>query len=126
MTTHGFLEQVDEQGLANLLKENDRRYATVLLIRPRSPSLATSGSSLEDMLAYWKIETIPRDSLTELADHFRKSLETRAADFSDTPGRRALDAILAAMPAEQSQTGQRVLRRWDGLLYEQVRHHPGG
>jgi len=101
-----FLEQVDEQGLANLLKrERPQVVATVLAsIRPDHAArvLPHLGSSLEDMLGrIGKIETIPRDSLTELADHFRKSLETRAADFSDTLGRRALDAILAAMPAEQ-------------------------
>lgn len=101
-----FLEQVDEQGLANLLKrERPQVVATVLAsIRPDHAArvLPHLGSSLEDMLGrIGKIETIPRDSLIELADHFRKSLETRAADFSDTLGRRALDAILAAMPAEQ-------------------------
>lgn len=101
-----FLEQVDEQVLANLLKtERPQIVATVLAsIQPEHAAriLALHGSGLEDMLGrIGKIETIPTASLAELADHFQNSLGKLGAGSSDTLGRRALDAILAAMPRDQ-------------------------
>lgn len=103
-----FLEQVDEKVLANLLKtERPQIVATVLAsINPEHAAriLALHGSGLEDMLGrIGKIETIPPASLAELADHFRKSLGKQGVGESDTLGRRALDAILAAMPRDQEQ-----------------------
>lgn len=104
----GFLEQVDERVLANLLKtERPQIVATVLAsIKPEHAAriLALHDGGLEDMLGrIGKIETIPPASLAELADHFRKSLGEQVGGGSDTLGRRALDAILAAMPHEQDQ-----------------------
>ena len=104
-----FLEQVDEQVLVDLLKmERPQVVATVLAsIKPEHAArvLARHGSGLEDMLGrIGKIEAIPSASLAELADHFRKSLGKRIVGASDTLGRRALDAILAAMPGEQAQS----------------------
>ena len=104
-----FLEQVDEQVLVDLLKtERPQVVATVLAsIRPEHAArvLARHGSGLEDMLGrIGKIEAIPSASLAELADHFQKSLGKRIVGASDTLGRRALDAILAAMPGEQAQS----------------------
>ena len=101
-----FLEQVDEQVLANVLKtERPQIVATVLAsIKPEHAArvLALQGSGLEDMLGrIGKIETIPNASLAELADHFRESLGKQGVGTSDTLGRRALDAILAAMPRDQ-------------------------
>jgi len=103
-----FLEQVDEKVLVNLLKtERPQIVATVLAsIHPEHAAriLALHGSGLEDMLGrIGKIETIPPASLAELADHFRKSLGKQGVGESDTLGRRALDAILAAMPRDQEQ-----------------------
>ncbi|MDB4621457.1 hypothetical protein OAG82_01240 [Rubripirellula sp.] len=103
-----FLEQVDEQVLVHLLKkERPQIIATVLAsIRPEHAArvLARHGSGLEDMLGrIGKIEAIPPASLAELADHFRLSLDKQFAGASDTLGRRALDAILAAMPGGQEQ-----------------------
>ena len=104
-----FLEQVDEQVLVDLLKtERPQVVATVLAsIKPEYAArvLARHGSGLEDMLGrIGKIEAIPSASLAELADHFQKSLGKRIVGASDTLGRRALDAILAAMPGEQAQS----------------------
>ncbi len=103
-----FLEQVDEEVLVNLLKtERPQIVATVLAsINPEHAAriLALHGSGLEEMLGrIGKIETIPTASLAELADHFRKSLGKQGVAASDTLGRRALDAILAAMPCGQEQ-----------------------
>lgn len=103
-----FLEQVDEKVLVNLVKtERPQIVATVLAsINPEHAAriLALHGSGLEDMLGrISKIETIPTASLAELADHFRQSLRKQGVDASGTLGRRALDAILAAMPGDQEQ-----------------------
>ena len=103
-----FLEQVDERVLVELLKtERPQIVATVLAsIHPEHAAriLALHGSGLEEMLGrISKIETIPTASLAELADHFRQSLSKQSGDRSDTLGRRALDAILAAMPSDQEQ-----------------------
>ena len=101
-----FLEQVDERVLVELLKtERPQIVATVLAsIHPEHAAriLALHGSGLEEMLGrISKIETIPTASLAELADHFRQSLSKQSGDRSDTLGRRALDAILAAMPIDK-------------------------
>ncbi|MDC0317603.1 hypothetical protein OAM37_03650 [bacterium] len=106
-----FLEQVDEKVLANLLKtERPQIVATVLAsINPEQAAriLALHGSGLEDMLGrIGKIEAIPPASLTELADHFRSSLGKQAGGVGNTLGRRALDAILAAMPRDQEQQAE--------------------
>jgi flagellar motor switch protein FliG len=119
-----FLEEVDEQVLTNLLKtERPQIVATVLAsINPEHAArvLALHGSGLEDMLGrIGKIETIPPASLAELADHFRKSLGKQAVGVSDTLGRRALDAILAAMPREQDQRSEH-----QGVVTRQT-HSPG-
>lgn len=106
-----FLEQVDEKVLANLLKsERPQIVATVLAsINPEHAAriLALHGSGLEDMLGrIGRIEAIPPASLTELADHFRSSLGKQVGGVSNTLGRRALDAILAAMPRDQEQQAE--------------------
>ena len=125
-----FLEQVDENVLANLLKtERPQIVATVLAsINPEHAAriLALHGSGLEDMLGrIAKIETIPPASLAELADHFRKSFGTQgegASDTgaSDTLGRRALDAILAAMPRDQEQQVEQQRAEYPNAEYQRA------
>ncbi|MGI9443797.1 MAG: FliG C-terminal domain-containing protein [Rubripirellula sp.] len=120
-----FLEQVDEKVLANLLKtERPQIVATVLAsINPEHAAriLALHGSGLEDMLGrIGKIETIPSASLAELADHFRNSLGKQGEGQSDTVGRRALDAILAAMPRDQEQQVEQQRAEYQSAEYQRA------
>ena len=120
-----FLEQVDEKVLANLLKtERPQIVATVLAsINPEHAAriLALHGSGLEDMLGrIGKIETIPSASLAELADHFRNSLGKQGEGQSDTVGRRALDAILAAMPRDQEQQVEQQRAEYQNAEYQRA------
>ena len=104
-----FVEEVNEQALVELLgTEHPQTVAIVLAsIQPdyaaRILPRLDAGLQQEALTRIGRLGEIPATSVTDVAEHFRKSLANKSAGTNDSVGRRALDAILAAMPNASDQ-----------------------
>ena len=102
-----FLGNVDRSTLARLLAgEHPQTIALVLAsIAPDQAAgvLPRLDARLqqETMSRIGRLGEIPETAIAEVAEHFRSRLDQQNAKDRPTLGRRALDAILAAMPSEE-------------------------
>ncbi len=104
-----FVEEVNEQALVELLgTEHPQTVAIVLAsIQPEHAARILprldAGLQQEALTRIGRLGEIPAASVTDVAEHFRRSLANKSTLNSDSVGRRALDAILAAMPNASDQ-----------------------
>ncbi len=102
-----FLSNVDRSTLARLLTgEHPQTIALVLAsIAPDQAAgvLPQLDARLqqETMSRIGRLGEIPETAIAEVAEHFRSRLDQQNVEDRPTLGRRALDAILAAMPKEE-------------------------
>ena len=111
-----FIEQVNSQSLVDLLgTEHPQTVAIVLAsIKPghaaRILPRLDAGLQQEALTRIGRLGEIPAASVTDVAEHFRRSLANESTGAKDSVGRRALDAILAAMPHGNEQRDAGLLR----------------
>jgi flagellar motor switch protein FliG len=104
-----FLSDVDRSTLARLLTgEHPQTIALVLAsIAPDQAAgvLPRLDARLqqETMSRIGRLGEIPETAIAEVAVHFRSRLDQQNAEDRPTLGRRALDAILAAMPKDEAR-----------------------
>jgi flagellar motor switch protein FliG len=104
-----FIEHVSEQAVVHLLGiEHPQTVAIVLAsIQPdqaaRILPRLDSGLQQEALARIGRLGEIPAASIADVAEQFRNSLANESAGSNDSVGRRALDAILAAMPNANGQ-----------------------
>lgn len=103
-----FLGEVADSTLARLLREEHPQTIAFVLatISPQQAAnvLPQLGSKLqrETMSRIGRLGEIPDTAVTEVADHFRSRLCQQGTSEHHALGRRALDAILAAMPQQHA------------------------
>ncbi len=108
VTPMSFLDDVEDQVLLQLLKgEHPQTIAVVLAsIRPEQagrilPQL-DARTQTETLHRIGRLDGFPDAAITEVAEHFKQRIVEQTNLQTASPGRNALDAILAAMPAQAS------------------------
>ena len=108
-----FLGSVDDESLFQLLA-TEHPQTVALVLASISPDQAARilprldvGVQQNALSRIGRLGEIPETAIAEVAAHFRDCLSKQSTSERNALGRRALDAILAAMPADRPATTQR-------------------
>ncbi|KAA1260226.1 Flagellar motor switch protein FliG [Rubripirellula obstinata] len=109
-----FLGEVDDQALADLLKD-EHPQAVALVLASVPPQKAGQVLPLlpeqlrsQSISRIGRLGEIPVEAATDLASHFQSRIGQTASTKSTATGKRKLDAILASMPASDSPSQSHV------------------
>ncbi|MGI9472236.1 MAG: FliG C-terminal domain-containing protein [Rubripirellula sp.] len=108
-----FLGSVDDESLVQLLG-SEHPQTVALVLASISPDQAArvlprleSGLQSDALSRIGRLGEIPEEAVAEVAAHFRGCLSKQSSSERTAIGRRALDAILAAMPTERETSNGR-------------------
>jgi flagellar motor switch protein FliG len=101
-----FIEEVDDQVLLRLLA-GEHPQTVALVMASISPERAgrvlpqlDARTQTETLHRIGRLEGIPDTAIADVAEHFKQRIAQQSNQQSQSLGRTALDAILAAMPAQ--------------------------